>query len=136
MHAAITANKRRRGAFISASSFAVLLSAPIFYGVFSMLNVDPPPRAALFAGGTWEGEDDAGERLRLRVNRFGVAALELPGVHHKGPVEFGEGSLTVKPIPLPLLASLGSTTTLRVDKWPTEEARDECVLDGVRFTRR
>ena len=127
---------RRRGAFLSASSFAVLLSAPIFYSVFSMLNDSPPPRAALFAGGSWEGEDDSGERLRLRVNRFGVAALELPGVHHKGPIEFGEGSLTVKPIPLPVLASLGSTTTLRVDIWPTEEARDECVLDGVRFTRK
>ena len=131
-----TSSARRRYAAMAASGFAVLLSMPVFYGVISMANDSPPPHAALLAGGTWEGEDSAGDRLRLRVNRWGIAALELSEVNHKGPVEYGEDTLTVKPIPLPVLSSLGSTTTLRVGKWPTADARDECVLDGVKFTRK
>jgi len=100
-----------------------------------MANDRPPPHAALLVGGVWEGEDAAGDRLRLRVNRWGIAALELPEVHHKGPIEYSEDTLTVKPIPLPVLSSLGSTTTLRVGKWPAEGSRDVCVLDGVTYTR-
>lgn len=131
-----TASLRRRYAAMAASGFAVLLSTPLFYGIVSMANEEPPAHAALLSGGTWEGEDEAGDRLRLRVNRFGIAALELPEVHHKGPVVYGADTLTVKPIPLPVLSSLGATTTLRVDKWPTEGERDVCVLDGVTFTRK
>lgn len=85
--------------------------------------------------GTWRGLDAAGDDATLRFNKFGMCSVELADARHKGPVSFGEDSLTVAPIPLPVLSSLGSTTTLRVSKWPASPEDDTLVAEGVTYTR-
>ena len=127
---------RRRYAAMAASGLAVLVSVPLFSGLLGVASEAPPPHAALLPGGAWEGVDGEGDACRLRVNKWGIASLELPAANHKGPVSFTEDALTVRPIPLPVLSSLGSTTTLHVTRWPSLAAPNERELDGVRYERR
>ena len=130
-----TTAARRRYAAIAASGAAILVATPLFASLLGVANDAPPPHAALLAGGAWLGENAEGDACRLRVNRWGMASLELPEAHHKGPVTYASDSLTVRPIPLPGLSALGSTTTLRVTAWPSADAPNVAEVGGVRYAR-
>ena len=130
-------SRTARAAVAAAAGAGVLLVAPFFYALLDAANEDPPPHAARLCGrgAKWKGVNAEGDTVHLHFNRWGMCRYETPELAQKGPVEWEEGALVIKPIPLPVLSSFSSPLRLRVTQWPTEAAWDVAEVDGVRLYR-
>ena len=127
-----------RYAVLASVCTGVLVSGPIFYSLALCALAEVPPHAQRLGGGggaVWKGMDANGDTVYLRFNRFGMASYTSPEHSQKGPVTYAEGSLTLQPIPVPVLSSLSEPRTLAVGAWPTEAAPDVCEVEGVRMSR-
>jgi hypothetical protein len=126
-----------RYAVLASVCSGILISGPIFYNLALCALAEVPPHAQRMggSGAVWKGMDAAGDTVYLRFNRFGMASYTSPEHSQKGPVTYDAGSLTLQPIPVPLLSSLSSPRTLAVGAWPSEAAPDVCEVEGVRMYR-
>ncbi len=129
---------KARIAIAASVSAGMLVAAPIFYSLYAVATAETPAHAQHLkpaGGAVWKGMNKDGDTVYLRFNRFGMASYTCPECTHKGPVTFAEGSLTLEPIPLPLLSALGSARTLQVGAWPTDKAPDTAQIEGVQMYR-
>lgn len=122
------ANARRRAfVLIGSVGFGMLASAPLFYYLARVVGTPLPPYAAALRG-KWEAEDDEGRRATLRVNAYGMAALDdVDGKSIRGAATFesgggsGRGSITIAP----LGPFGGPPRRLDVERWPVPPSTDD-----------
>jgi hypothetical protein len=130
---------KARYAILASVCTGCLVSGPIFYSLALVALAEVPPHAQPLQGGgkgsVWKGMDANGDTVYLRFNRWGMASFTSPEHSQKGPVTFEERSLTLQPIPVPLLASLSTPRTLAVAAWPSEARPDVAIVDGVQLYR-
>jgi hypothetical protein len=129
------ASANARYAVLASASFGVLVTTPLFYSLLEVSGREVPAHAQLLRGGrgssVWKGMNAEGDTVYLRFNSFGMVSYTSPDVSHKGPVSFAERSLTIEPVPLPVIASLSTPLTLQVSRWPSEQSPDLAEVEGV-----